>query len=240
MQTDYKINTIETQSRKEQFSGKLDAQQKLLGQMKQQEDDFAREISRIKTIDANIDVVDAKVDKCLTESLKLDKTLEKLDSLATKTSQLQPEVNRMKHIEEVIGWTDKKLDKALQEQTKLDTTLEKLDRLNIKMAILEPELAKLEDIETTMSSFDEKQTKLISILLDAINKKKSREKTEPLPETTAPMPQTASASVEAGPSEKSLERGPAIGLRERIARYDEQRAKEREARKLDKAKEPKK
>ncbi len=146
--------------RKEPFSQKLDTANTKLDSMRQQDDTLT--VPKIKKLSH----------ESADHSAKLGTALEKLDSLAATTSQLQPDIDRIKLIEVSVDVAEKKLDKALNEAKKLDETLERLETLNAKMAGLEPELNKIKEIESTLERFDTKQSNLISILMDAINRKK--------------------------------------------------------------------
>jgi hypothetical protein len=175
IQTDYKLNQVEVMCRKEPFSQKLDTANTKLDSMRQQDDTLT--VPKIKKLSH----------ESADHSAKLGTALEKLDSLAVTTSQLQPDIDRIKLIEVSVDVAEKKLDKALNEAKKLDETLERLEKLNAKMAGLEPELNKIKEIESTLEKFDTKQSNLISILMDAINRKK--------PTNSAADPTPGSASV---------------------------------------------
>jgi hypothetical protein len=186
VQSDYKINIIEMMLRKETFSMKLDQTINKLNEMSGLEDTFVPEIDRIKYIEKSVHTIDDKLNTCLDESKKLDATLNKLDVLNAKTSLLKPEIDRIKVIENSVEIAEKKLNKCLNESVKLDETLVRLDALNEKMSSFEPEFSKINSIELSMDKFDQKQTKLITILLEAINKRRSSETTPVTTPVTTP------------------------------------------------------
>ena len=144
-----------------------------LNNMSDLEETFVPDLNRIKFIESAVEVVDSKVNTCLIKSKKLDETLQKLDQLSAKTSLLEPEIERIKLIEKSVDSAENKLNKCLDESLKLDLTLAKLEALNARMIAIEPELSKINTIELTMDKFDVKQNNLISILIDAINRKKA-------------------------------------------------------------------
>ncbi len=149
--------------RREPFSLKLDNANAKLDSMRQQDDTYT--VPKIETM----------YHQATHHSTMLDTALEKLDNLTARTTQLKPDIDRIKLIEASIDVSEKKLDKALEESKKLDETLERLYTLNERMTSLEPDIEKIKNIESILERFDSKQNNLISILLEAINRKKSKE-----------------------------------------------------------------
>ena len=139
-----------------------------LNNMSDLEEAFVPDLNRIKFIESAVEVVDSKVNTCLIESKKLDETLQKLDQLSAKTSLLEPEIERIKLIEKSVDSAENKLTQCLHESFKPNQHQD----ISAIMSTIEPELSKINTIELSMEKLDSKQDKLISILLNAIYKKK--------------------------------------------------------------------
>ena len=156
------MNSIEAMIKNEKITMRFDQTMSKLNNMSDLEESFVPDLNRIKFIETAVKVVDSKVNTCLIESKKLDETLQKLDQLSAKTSLLEPEIDRIKLIEKSVD---------LAENNKLKLINQHHD-INAIISSIEPELSKINTIELSMEKFDSKQDKLISILLNAIYKKK--------------------------------------------------------------------
>lgn len=194
IQTDYKLNQVEIMCRKEPFSQKLDTTNTKLDSMRAQDDQLFTKVNFMSD-DSSGNSVSVKT--------QLDNALAKIESLNSKTTEY-----RVKQVEESVDIAETNINKALEASKKLDETLSKLEKLNEKMELIEPELTKLNSIELTLDRFDGKQNKLISILLDAISRKKpTGESQESSPEqavtSTYSTPEPAVPLVEEATTSKA-------------------------------------
>lgn len=185
IQTDYKVNQLESMCRREPFSQKLDIANQKLDNVRNQGD---TEIKHIKSIEKTVEVVDEKLNKSLEHSKNLDTNLTKLES--EKVQQIIDKTSEIKNQSE--------LNQRL-EMIKLDQTIEKLTKLNERLDLIEPELAKVESIEQVLERFEKKQDKLMTILIDAINRKKST--TSPKKESSPSTDVSQQSSVTESKSE---------------------------------------
>ena len=163
IQTDLKVDFIDTVIRKESF--------KDLTALRQQTSRFSPDYDRIKAIEDSVQAVDERLLKSAEDSIRLQATVKKLDSLSGKARELDEEINRIRLIEKSVDAADAKLSKAIQETKNLDETIVKLESINQRMDQIEPELSKIKTIEITLNKFDEKQNLLINLLMETLNKK---------------------------------------------------------------------
>lgn len=163
IQTDLKVDFIETVVRKESF--------KDLSSLRQQTSRFSPDYDRIKVIEDSVKTIDERLIKSAEDSTKLKTTFKKLENLTEKARQLDEEISRIHVLDESVDAADVKLDKAIQETRKLDETISKLDGINQRMDKIEPELSKINAIELTLNKFDEQQTLLIGLVKSLLDRK---------------------------------------------------------------------
>lgn len=167
IQTDLKVDFIETVVRKESF--------KDLSSLRQQTSRFSPDYDRIKAIEDSVKTIDERLIRSAEDSTKLKTTFKKLENLTEKARELDEEISRIHVLDESVDAADVKLGKAIKEvrneTRKLDETISKLDGISQRMDKIEPELSKINAIEMTLNKFDEQQTLLIGLVKSLLDKK---------------------------------------------------------------------